>query len=436
MSSFKRYEISWVYRKAIGHSTPNRYLQVAMDIITRFFYPDSCDIRLNHGHLLDAMWTWIGIEVKLRHSVAELLSTMGSLRPQSSERKSRWVFIRRQLLQDLNLTETVVNRLQTVGLRLCGPADQALPRLRGALPPDKPICKALEELSALCGYLRVWGIERHVFLDALMPPTENYHRDIFFQIYLNKENNTGSVIEGALLAIGGRYDHLLHPMWDHEYKSNPPGAVGTSLALEKIVQHSLVEIRPSRNESGTDFLICSRGSGGLLKERMELAAELWQANIKAQFVPMQDPSLTEQYEYANEHDIKCLIIITNTGLSPTDSVKVPNFTDTTPCYPIPASCGVASYPAQSYRNGAGLVAWGPVGGAGGGGATSPGQGAAFPQPKLLSSPSDLGSPSSSDHSHRLINISAPVVELPGSGGVAKPTGSGALFRLPSARPAA
>ena len=36
--------------------------------------------------------------------------------------------------QELNLAEAIVNRLQTVGLRFCGAADQALPRLRGALP--------------------------------------------------------------------------------------------------------------------------------------------------------------------------------------------------------------------------------------------------------------------------------------------------------------
>lgn len=32
---------------------------------------------------------------------------------------------------------------------------------------------------------------------------------------------------------------------------------------------------------------------------------------QAEFVPNPDPSLTEQYEYANEHDIKCLVIITD-----------------------------------------------------------------------------------------------------------------------------
>lgn len=43
---------------------------------------------------------------------------------------------------------------------------------------------------------------------------------------------------------------------------------------------------------------------------------------QAEFVPLHDPSLTEQYEYANEHDIKCLVIITDTGFSQKGSVKV------------------------------------------------------------------------------------------------------------------
>ncbi|KAA8527288.1 hypothetical protein F0562_034615 [Nyssa sinensis] len=338
-SSFKRFEISYVYRRAIGHSPPNHYLQgdfdiiggapalteaevikATMGIVTRFFQSDSCDIHLNHGDLLDAIWSWIGIKAEHRQKVAELISLLGSLRPQSAERKSKWVVIRRQLRQELNLAEAAVNRLQTVGLRFCGIADQALPRLRGALPADKPIRKALDELSELLSYLRVWRIDKHVFIDALMPPTESYHRDLFFQIYLRKESNPGSLMEGTLLAVGGRYDYLLHLMWNREYKSNPPGAVGTSLALETIIQHSSVDIKPFRSDDSIDVLVCSRGGGGLLEERMELVAELWDEKIKAEFVPMSDPSLTEQYEYANEHDIKCLVIITDTSGS--EKVKV------------------------------------------------------------------------------------------------------------------
>ncbi|GLT96768.1 hypothetical protein SLE2022_143680 [Rubroshorea leprosula] len=293
-----------------------------MDVLARFFQLDLCGIHLNHANLLEAIWSWAGIKAEHRQKVAELLSMMASLRPQSSKRKSKWVVIRRQLLQELNLAEATVNRLQTVGLRFCGAADQALPRLRGALPTDKPTRKALDELTELFSYLRVWRIEKHVYVDALMPPTENYHRDLFFQIYLEKDNHPGSLTDGGLLAVGGRYDYLLHQMWDHQSKTNPPAAVGTSLALETIIQHSSIDFKPIRNQATTNILVCSRGGGGLLVERMELVAELWEENIKAEFVPVPDPSLTEQYEYASEHDIKCLVIITDMGVSQTGIVKV------------------------------------------------------------------------------------------------------------------
>ncbi|KAL6548564.1 eukaryotic translation initiation factor 2-alpha kinase [Orobanche gracilis] len=341
-SFIRRYEISYVYRRAIGHSPPNRYLQgdfdivggatalteaevikATVDIISRFFHSESCDIHLNHGDLMEAVWSWTGIKSENRQKVAELLSLLGSLRPQSSERKSKWVVIRRQLRQELDLADDALNRLQTVGLRFCGTADQALPRLRGALPGDKPTRKALDELSELFNYLRVWGIDKQVFLDALMPPTESYHRNLYFQVYFKKENNHVSLMEGTLLAVGGRYDHLLQQLSDFECKSSPLGAVGSSIALETIFLHSSVDNKVFyRNDIGISILVCSRGGGGLLVERMELVAELWEENIKAEFVPLHDPSLTEQYEYASEHDIKCLVVITDTGISQTGLVKV------------------------------------------------------------------------------------------------------------------
>lgn len=337
--SFKRYEMSWVYRRAIGHSTPNRFFQgdfdiiggdtplteaeaikVVVDIAKQFYLLDSIDIRLNHGQILEAIWSWVGIAREIRQVVAELLSSIGSSHPQSTSHKSKWGFIRRQLLQDLKLSEVVVDRLQTASIRFCGSADQALARLRGALSPEKFAHKALEELSTLFSYLRVWNIEKNISLDVLMPPTEDYFRGIYFQIYL-KGNSQGSVSDGTLLAVGGRYDYLLHQMWN-EYKFNPPGAVGVSLALEKILLHCPVDIKPSRIDPNINVLVCSRGGGGLLQERMELVSELWQANIKAEFVPLSDPSLTEQYEYATDHDIKCLIIITEAGESQTGLVRV------------------------------------------------------------------------------------------------------------------
>jgi len=41
----------------------------------QFFHPDSLDIHLNHGSLLEAMWSWAGIKAEHRQKVGEVFST-------------------------------------------------------------------------------------------------------------------------------------------------------------------------------------------------------------------------------------------------------------------------------------------------------------------------------------------------------------------------
>lgn len=48
---------------------------------------------------------------------------------------------------------------------------------------------AFDELSMLLGFLRVWGIEKVVNIDALMSPTEEYFNAIYFQVVLSLEIN-------------------------------------------------------------------------------------------------------------------------------------------------------------------------------------------------------------------------------------------------------
>lgn len=44
--------------------------------------------------------------------------------------------------------------------------------------------------------------------------------------------------------------------------------------------------------------------------------------VQAEFVHSPSPSLTEQYDYANEHGIKWLVMITEADLAHGNSVKV------------------------------------------------------------------------------------------------------------------
>ena len=71
-----------------------------------------------------------------------------------------------------------------------------------------------------------------------------------------------------------------------------------------------------------DVLVCAKGGGGLLKERMALVADLWAAGLRAEMMQQAAPSLTAQYDYAHARHIPWLLIIQAATLSAADTVKV------------------------------------------------------------------------------------------------------------------
>ena len=70
-----------------------------------------------------------------------------------------------------------------------------------------------------------------MFAEVLMPPLCKIIVICFFHIYSRKENNPASIVEGTMLAIGGRYDYLLHQIWTSDYQSIHLGTVGVNLTL-------------------------------------------------------------------------------------------------------------------------------------------------------------------------------------------------------------
>ncbi|MED6157980.1 hypothetical protein PIB30_028571 [Stylosanthes scabra] len=90
-SSYRRYVISSVYRKAVGNLPPNENIQgdfdiiggtsmlteadvikVTRDIVTCFFHESSLDVYLNHGQLMEAICSWIGVNSQQWFKVSEI----------------------------------------------------------------------------------------------------------------------------------------------------------------------------------------------------------------------------------------------------------------------------------------------------------------------------------------------------------------------------
>ena len=57
------------------------------------------------------------------------------------------------------------------------------------------------------------------------------------------------------------------------------------------------------------MLVCSRGGGGMLTERMQLVSQLWAAGIRAETMHLLSPSTTAQYDYARTRGFVYLVTI-------------------------------------------------------------------------------------------------------------------------------
>lgn len=68
--------------------------------------------------------------------------------------------------------------------------------------------------------------------------------------------------------------------------------------------------------------MCARGGGGLLRERMALAALLWEAGVRAELVHAAAPSQTAQYEYAGARAIPWLATLNAATFSTAGTVRV------------------------------------------------------------------------------------------------------------------
>ena len=71
-----------------------------------------------------------------------------------------------------------------------------------------------------------------------------------------------------------------------------------------------------------EVLVCARGGGGMLRESMQLLAQLWAAGIRAETMHAAAPSTTAQYEYAHARGMGYMVTIEHAAFSAKDTVLV------------------------------------------------------------------------------------------------------------------
>lgn len=163
--------------------------------------------------------------------------------------------------------------------------------------PDHPLGQhprsraALSELGILFDYLRAMGALQHVVFDLSLARGLDYYTGVIYEATLR-----GSHVSS--IAAGGRYDKLVG-----NFSGKDVPAVGVSVGIERVFAIMEAQIReraaPVR-ATETEVLVASIGEG-MQTKRMEVAAMLWQAGVKAEFGFKPNPKMKQQLSSSTMH---------------------------------------------------------------------------------------------------------------------------------------
>lgn len=128
----------------------------------------------------------------------------------------------------------------------------------------------------------------------------------------NSDELDESTVGVGSIAAGGRYDNLVG-MFSGVNKKGEPNlkipCVGVSIGVERVFSILMAKQKAEDIKSNeTEVYVIAVGDG-LLKERMEIVNELWDANIKASFMFKNKPKLDKQWAACEKDHIPLAVII-------------------------------------------------------------------------------------------------------------------------------
>jgi eukaryotic translation initiation factor 2-alpha kinase 4 len=332
-------------------------IRAAVAVVRGIALTDGCSlaVRVSHMSLLSAAVNHVGVEPQHQRAFLWELSRLMLENPSGESRRPEWPNLCARLRAH-GLPKSILGRCKPLALQ--GPDDsaQVCDWLATALPlaaTQQPHVRlGLKEVPALLSHLAVWGLPTGaagvglssgsgcpvtVTVDPFMPPPATYYRGLTFQLFLSLPVAV-SALESkpapALVCHGGRYDALMHALWPprlHDAGIPPLRGCGCTINVDRLTQIAsrlrVARMLPAdapvqRVLSLSEVLVCSRGGGGMLRERMEVLRELWGAGVAAETMHRTCPSAQEQYQFAHARGIRALVFVLPDLFTHNQRVKV------------------------------------------------------------------------------------------------------------------
>jgi histidyl-tRNA synthetase len=179
------------------------------------------------------------------------------------------------------------------------------------LAKSEDVIKGVQEMELLFAYLDAFGARQKVSFDLSLARGLDYYTGLIYEVVTDgsapqtkghkQEIGVGSV------AAGGRYDGLVGM-----FSGKPIPCVGISFGIDRIM--SIIKARGQSTQRAKDvdvFVMAFGGKGftGMLTERMQVAQELWAADVKTEFSYKLKPKLPQQFKQAEVAGVPLAVIL-------------------------------------------------------------------------------------------------------------------------------
>eukprot|EP00741_Cyanophora_paradoxa_P008547 tig00001339_g8272.t1 len=315
VGSIKRYHIARVYRRdnpAMNRGRFREFYQCDLDIAGSYglMIPDSeilkiltevldaldvgrYAVKINHRRLLDAILEIAGVPAAKFRPICSAIDKLD---------KEPWEAVRAEMVEEKGLAPAVADAIGTF-VCLKGEPRALLARLQheGRFAAHAGGRAALDEMATLFSYLDAFRCLDKFSFDLSLARGLDYYTGVIYEAVFTETDQVGSI------AAGGRYDDLVG-MFNPSAKQIP--AVGVSIGIERIftIMEQKAKAAGQVRENETEVYVAQIGAG-LLEERMRIAAELWAAGVKAEFMYAAEPKLQKQLAAALEGGVPLVVIV-------------------------------------------------------------------------------------------------------------------------------
>ncbi|XP_004230397.1 histidine--tRNA ligase, cytoplasmic [Solanum lycopersicum] len=315
LTSFKRYQIAKVYRR--DNPSKGRYrefYQCDFDIAGQFekMMPDfevikiltelldeldigEYEVKLNHRKLLDGMLAICGVP---QEKFRTICSSIDKLDKQSFEQ------IKKEMVDEKGLSNEISDRIGTF-VKWRGPPVELLSKLKQerSFLENNESSLALDELEIMFKALEKSKCIDRVVFDLSLARGLDYYTGVIFEAVFKGAAQVGSI------AAGGRYDNLIGMFGTRQVPS-----VGISLGIERVFA-IMEQLQKDKNQeiraTETQVLVSILGDDSALAA--ELAGELWNAKVKAEF--MIHKKVMKHIDRARDSRIPWMVLVGERELS-------------------------------------------------------------------------------------------------------------------------